>query len=287
MPSLFNKVNRLKAIPWTWDKFLCELDLIYPAGIDEKTLKAHYKQPHRASTQTIIEAIETLHRRYFPSPFSPHSEALLRLYNSLAVDEENGDTEAMRIVLKRLIEQRDWQQPLDRIRLHWILANSYFDLIPCHRDRRRHQALEYCQQQAISHYQQAITIARQHPDTLQQLGPTNLFKLQQNVLACYLNALEKTQRSDGRQLASYLEQSDFFASSRQLLRQEPFQWNVSRNALRFASMLKDAKQCEFFYHHLTEHCAFFLDPHYRPLNTQSLAESPAFAWALQQQSQKK
>ena len=83
MPNLFSKIHRLKNQGWTWDKFLSELDLIYPGGMDEKTLKSHYRQPHKGSTSHTQELIETLHKRDFPSPFPADIDALMRVYNNI------------------------------------------------------------------------------------------------------------------------------------------------------------------------------------------------------------
>jgi hypothetical protein len=279
MASIFNKVNRLKSIPWTWDKFLSELDQVYPSGIDEKTLKSHYKQPHRASTQAIEQAIETLHRHYFPSPFSPHCEALLRVYNRQSTAPGRQD---IQLLLHRLIAAQDWPEDLDTIRLHWILANSYFDQIAEWRDSRRSSQLKECQCKAVEHYQAAIDITVAKPRSAKQIGANNLFKLQQNILACYLNALEKDQRDNAQLLAPYLQQADFFNNSRSLLAVEPFQWSVARNALRFASILKNQQEVEFFHRCLLKACHYFSDIHYQPLNTVALADSPVFNWAINQ-----
>ncbi|CAH0991828.1 hypothetical protein SIN8267_01943 [Sinobacterium norvegicum] len=279
MASIFNKVNRLKSMPWTWDQFLTELDRVYPSGVDEKTLKKHYKQPHRASTQAIEQAIDSLHQRYFPSPFSRHSEALLRIYNR---QQSRAERQDMQLLLHRLIDAEDWTETLDRVRLQWILANSYFDQIAELRDSRRQKMLAQCQSEAIRHYQAAIDMVITHPSTEQQLGANNLFKLRQNILACYLNALDKNQRDDAKLLTPYLQQADFFNSSRALLAAEPYQWSVARNALRFASILRDCDESEFFYHQLIKASPFFEDIHYQPLNTIALADSPVFNWAINQ-----
>lgn len=287
MPNLFCKIHRLKAQGWTWDDFLSELEKIYAGGIDEKTLKSHYRQPHKRSSSHTQSLIETLHKQCFPSPFPADTEALMRIYNNLVGCPKHSTKEAdiadLRVFLETEIAGQN-KPPLRSARLNWLLANTYFDCLGEYRQAGKKNLLARCQQQAIQHYQQAIVLIEQHNQLTDdhQVSEFVLYKVRQNILACYLNAVEPEQRESDQQVLNYLEHSDFLAQSERVLAQEPYLWVVARNGLRFASLLKSQEHCERFFSLLVESSGYFEDLDYSPLGYPAISESKEFDWACKQ-----
>lgn len=287
MPNLFCKVHRLKAQGWTWDHFLLELEQVYAGGVDEKTLKSHYRQPHKRSASHTQQLIETLHKQCFPSPFPDDAEALMRVYNNLISCQKHAtkaaDIADLRVFLSTEVEGEN--KPLLRsARLSWLLANTYFDCVGEYRQAGKSTALLACQQDAIHYYQQAIALIEQHnqQDAVDKVSEFVLYKVRQNILACYLNAVEPEQRESDQQVLNYLSHSDFLAQSERVLAQEPYLWVVARNGLRFGSLLKSRKHCQRFFGLLVTSSAYFEDLAYSPLGYPAISESKEFEWACKQ-----
>lgn len=117
MANIYAKVHRLKSLGWTWDQFLFEFEKRFPAGIDEKTLYALYRQPHRKPSRHISQEIEALHQEFFPSPFPADIEALMALYSNLMASKRHPtldqDIEYLQSFLKgELAQQNDGQYRL-------------------------------------------------------------------------------------------------------------------------------------------------------------------------------
>lgn len=287
MPNLFCKIHRLKAQGWTWDYFLSELESIYAGGVDEKTLKSHYRQPHKRSASHTQQLIETLHKQCFPSPFPADAEALMRIYNNLSACPKHStkanDIADLRLFLKAEVEGVKVSE-LRTARLYWLLANTYFDCLSEYRQAGKRRLLAEYQQQAVQHYQQAILLIEQHNQqtTEGKVSEFVLYKVRQNILACFLNAVEPKQRESDRQVLNYLEHSDFLAQSEKVLAQEPYLWVVARNGLRFGSLLKSREHCQRFFGLLVNASAYFEDLDYCPLGYPAISESKEFDWACQQ-----
>lgn len=106
-----------------------------------------------------------------------------------------------------------------------------------------------------------------------------LYKLRQNILACYLNAVAPEQRENDEQVQYYLVHSDFLVQSERVLKQEPYLWVVARNGLRFASLLKSKAYCDRFFSLLVASSAYFEDLAYTPQGYPAISESKEFSWA--------
>lgn len=295
MPNLFCKVHRLKSQGWTWDHFLSELERIYPSGIDEKTLKSHYRQPHKRATSHTQQLIETLHSQYFPSPFPVDIEALMRLYNNLVACPKHGTIESdiadLQCFLRGQLDEPQ-QTALRSARLHWLLANTYFDGLAALRSVGKRNQLETSQQRAVQHYQQAIQLIELHNQQVQAGGGEDnatttmvseftLYKLRQNILACYLNAVAPEQREHDEKVLNYLTHSDFMTQSARVMEQEPYLWVVARNGLRFGSLLRSAVYCQQFFGLLVTASRWFEDLDYAPLGYPAIHQSKEFHWACQ------
>lgn len=286
MPNLFSKIHRLKSQGWTWDQFLSELDLIYPGGMDEKTLKSHYRQPHKGSTSHTQQLIETLHKQYFPSPFPVDIDALMRVYNNLlacpkhlAVEHDIAD---LQVFLNAQILE-PCRSVLRTARLHWLTANTYFDNLAELRSVGKKDRMLVCQQQAVQHYEQAVSLLEAYNNDADDhaISEFILYKLRQNILACYLNAVPPEQRESDRQVLYYLSHSDFLAQTERVLKQEPYLWVVARNGLRFASLLKSKEYCDRFFSLLVASSAYFEDLTYAPQGYPAISESKEFFWACE------
>ena len=286
MPNLFSKIHRLKSQGWTWDQFLSELDLIYPGGMDEKTLKSHYRQPHKGSTSHTQQLIETLHKQYFPSPFPADIDALMRVYNNLlacpkhvAVEHDIADLQVF--LNAQLLEP--CRSVLRTARLHWLTANTYFDSLAELRSMGKTDRMLASQQQAVQHFEQAVSLLEAYNNDVDGHAVSEfiLYKLRQNILACYLNAVPPEQRESDGQVLHYLSHSDFLAQTERVLKQEPYLWVVARNGLRFASLLKSKEYCDRFFSLLVASSAYFEDLTYAPQGYPAISESKEFCWACE------
>lgn len=287
MTTVFNKIHRLKHQPgWTWDHFLSEIDRLFPAGVDEKTLYSHYRQPHKKATGHITRIINQLHDQCFPDPFPETVNALMRLYNNLVgckkhLTEEKDIADLERFLID-LVEREGDADVLRSARLNWLLGNIQFDRIPIYRDNGQRPQLEAARQRAIEYYQNSVTAIEryneQHP--AQPVGASHLYKARHNILACYLNAVPQEQRGRDPAILSYLRESNYIPDSKQTLAAEPYQWSIARNGLRFSSLLENAEDVKYFYKALVAISDRFLDLDYEPLNYGAISVGADFQWAL-------
>ncbi len=293
MPSTYNKIHRLKSQGWTWPKFLAEIAQVSVHSIDEKTLYSNFRLPHRKPNQLLEETINVLHEKYFPSPFPKEVEGLITLYNHLVGAKnyrtQDNDIELLKQFVWAELErdqlQQD-QQDLPRYdlrysRLAWLAANIEFDRIAYCRDNGLVEKLILSQKSALKWFQQAKYSIIQCQQSLQvKIEPFVIYKLTQNMLACYLNAIPSSNRLDNEDLKCFIDSSDYIAETKQMLELEPFQWGIARNGLRFSSLLKDADDCEYFYRALLTANKHFADLNYQLPGLLSIAESDDFNWAL-------
>ena len=313
MSNLYSKIHRLKAQGWTWDYFLQQIDLIYPAGIDQKTLYALYRQPHRKANSHISKTILTLHEQCFPSPFPADTQALLAIYNRLiACKQHLGVRQDIDDFLLFLTHDLHFGSPLRRARLNWLKADIHLDQLPLHRNNGQSAELENQQQLALHHYQNCyrLLIEQQSLEPSAQLSPQvsrqvsrqvsqqvlqqvlqqqpclidqfTLYKVQQNMLACHLNGLHANHRYQHPKLLDYLKNSDFINASKRVLRTEPYQWIIARNGLRFSSIMKNSADCTVFFQALVTANKAFSDLDYAPLGAPAISKSTEFFWAILQ-----
>ena len=285
MANLYSKIHRLKAQGWTWDEFLHQISLIYSPGIDEKTLYGLYRHPHRKASRHIRQILEQLHDKCFPSPFPASAEALINLYNRQVNNPKQPDLATDQLALSAYLREACKYGPLlYRARLYWLSANIELDQLSVFRKNGKHQQLESAQQQGINDYRSSLSLleeATHTPGLNANIDAFTLYKLRQNMLACYLNALAPEQRSESETLLEYLLACDFIASTKQALKAEPFQWLLARNGLRFSSLTRNIKDCQWFYKALCTANKAFTDLHYSPENTPSIANSIEFRWAIE------
>jgi len=286
MANLFSKINRLKNQGWTWDRFLFEIEQQLPAGLEEKTLKAHFRQPHRKSTRHVEQVIQTLHNNAFPSPFPSDVEGMMRVYSNLFKCKKHvskdQDIIDLSLFIKEVIEQSSHELLLRRARLHWLYANMHFDQLPSLRAGHHKHQLHATQQTAIEHYNYSLTLMDEHikTDNKPYLSEFTLYKARQNVLACYLNVVQPEKRFNDENVLNYLKQSDFIPRSMTVMVNEPYQWVVARNGLRFSSITKHKANCIWFFESLVKSSKFFSDLNYTPLGYPAIADSPEFNWAI-------
>lgn len=284
MPNLYCQVHRLKAQGWTWDQFLDQVASMSP-GVDEKTLKALHRLPHRKANKHVASIIERLHQHCFPSPFPDEVEALMRIYNRTrahqAQEQHDHDGDDFLLFLGREIDMTN--ELLRNARLHWLMANIYFDRITELRESSRQETLLTAQTHAIEHYEQALELIEAHK--AEKLIPNvaffESFKLRQNILACLLNAESPETRYRSQKVLDHVVASGFLAASEAVLKEEPYQWVVARNGLRFSSLVQDAEQSLLFFGLLVAANKLFADIHYNPQFYPAIADSPEFGWAIQ------
>ncbi len=285
MTSVYNKIHRLKQQPgWTWDRFLTEIAKRSPAGLDEKTLYTHYREPHKKANSHVGKVIAQLHDDYFPDPFPEDLNRLMRLYNHLSACKKHltreKDIEDLEFFLQQLHQREN--EPLRLARLYWLLGNIEFDRIPLYRDNGMRDQLAECKQQAINYYQQSVSAIEQHNQLTQRepVGASHLYKARHNILACYLNAVPSAERGEDMQTIAYLRSSNYIDNSKQTLIAEPFQWAIARNGLRFSSLLENSDDIKYFITALATINKRFLDLRYEPLNHTAVGTSEDFRWAI-------
>ena len=281
MANLYSKVHRLKSLGWTWQHFLGQIDSIYPAGIDEKTLFSLYRHPHRKASSHVNNLITTLHEREFPSPFPNEIESLLSLYNRRIFSDKHKDNSQDTSDLLCFLEKDvEYGSALRRARLHWLIADIHLDKIPNFRNNGQSKLLNHAKDHALRHYQNCYRLLIQEMDE-QTIDSFTLYKVKQNMLACYLNSLHATDRYQDQSLLEYLDKTDFINASKAVLDKEPYQWIIARNGLRFSAITKNLYDCKFFFDALISSNKAFKNPNYKPLDAPAIKQSEQFAWAIQ------
>ncbi len=284
MANLYSKVHRLKSLGWTWQHFLQQIDSIYPAGIDEKTLFSLYRNPHRKASSHISKLITTLHEREFPSPFPKETESLLSLYNRRIFSDNHKDNiQDIEDLLCFVQEDVKYGSVLRRARIHWLIGDIHLDQIPNFRNNGQSDLLKQAKDNALIHYQNCYQLLLQVTDQ-HAIDSFTLYKVKQNMLACYLNSLHAADRYHDQSLLQYLDKTDFINASKAVLKKEPYQWIIARNGLRFSAITKNLNDCKFFFDALISSNKAFRDPHYKPLGAPAIKQSEQFSWAIKQLS---
>ncbi|WP_315981176.1 hypothetical protein [Aliamphritea spongicola] len=284
MANLYSKIHRLKAQGWTWDEFLHQISLIYPPGIDEKP-STGFTVSHTAKPPDISARFWSSFMTSVSLPFPASAEALIGLYNRQFNNPRHPDLAAEQQALSiYLHEARQYGPLLYRARLYWLSGNIQLDQLGVFRKNGKLRQLKTAQQQGIEFYQQSLSLleeAQQNTEIQADIDAFTFYKLRQNMLACYLNALTPETRSESSKLLEYLEACDFICSTKQVLAAEPFQWLPARNGLRFSSLTHNAEDCRWFYEAMCIANKAFTDLHYSPENTPSVASSIEFRWAIE------
>jgi hypothetical protein len=260
------------------------IDLQYPGGMDEKTLYAHYRAPHRQATQHITHIIQQLHEQVFPNPFPADVEALLLLYNHLQQSKKHStrdaDIDSLEVYVRAQCALEPDARRLRRARLTWLLGNIAFDRLAALRDSGQRELLARNKLNAITAYQQALDDLECCDNNGKPLDAFLIYKLRQNILACYLNSVHENKRDSDPEIRQYLAASDYLQQSRLMLKQEPFQWTIARNGLRFCSLLQDGEGVAFFFNHLIAAYKGFENLDYSPNSQPALRNSSSFQWAI-------
>jgi hypothetical protein len=285
MSNLYSKIHRLKAQGWTWDFFLQQIELIYPPGIDEKTLYGLYRNPHRKANSHISNVLLTLHNQYFPSPFPVDTQSILAVYNSIiGCKNHQNKSNDIKDFLIFLDHSTRYGGSLRKARLHWVIGDIHLDLLPELRNNGLIAKLTDHKEKALENYQICKHLLQQtnQNDVKDQvtIDRFTFYKLEQNMLACYLNSLAVSDRYNDPLVKKYLTDSNFIQSSKAVLSIEPYQWIIARNGLRFSSLNTHLDDCIFFYQALVNANKAFLDFSYIPNGAPAISNSPEFNWAL-------
>lgn len=288
MASIFNKIQRLKRQPgWSWQHFLVEIDSVDPDGIKLKLLQRYYRSPNKKPTPHIIRIIDQLHNDCFPSPFPAALDRLMRVYRELKMSNryltKDKDIRDLENHVQRLLAAVEADDYLSHACLQWLLGNIEFDRISVHLGADERDQLGAAKQRALDHYQAVLASIEQynrhHPPVA--VGTRHIYRVQSNILACYLNAVPEQQRSQDATILYYLRESGYLAQCKQAIAAEPFQWAVARNGLRFSSLLQDVVEIEHFFTLLLKVHPRFVDLSYEPFNQLSISAMPDYHWALE------
>lgn len=281
MANLYSKVHRLKSLGWTWQHFLQQIDSIYPAGIDEKTLFSLYRHPHRKASSHVKNLLTNLHDREFPSPFPKDAESLLKLYNrNIFSTNTQHNQQNIDDLLCFLETDIDYGSTLRKARLHWLIGDIYLDQIPNYRNNGQNDRLAHSKDSAIKHYQKCYSLLTETQSAL-EIDSFTLYKVKQNMLACYLNSLHANDRYQDQSLLEHLDKTDFINASKAVLEREPYQWIIARNGLRFSAITKNLNDCKIFFEALVLSNKAFKDPNYKPLDAPAIGQSTQFSWAVE------
>lgn len=280
MANLYSKIHRLKSLGWTWEHFLHKIDRIYPGGIDEKTLFALYRHPHRKASSHVKSLLTRLHDQEFPSPFPKDIECLLSLYNRRLYPINDSESPKDISDLLHFIEgDLNYGDSLRKARLHWLKADIHLDQIPIYRKNGQSQNVLHHKEKALKHYQTCHDLLT-CKDQIPNMDSFTLYKVKQNMLACYLNSLHPKDRYQDNSILSHLKKTNYIEASKEVLKSEPYQWLIARNGLRFSSITKDINDCKFFFEALVSANKAFIDPSYTPDGAPAINNSEEFTWAL-------
>ncbi len=287
MASLFNKICRLKQQPgWSWEHFQSEIDSVDPDGIKLKLLQRYHRSPHKKPTKHVSQIIDLLHSEYFPSPFPEPVLRLMHVYGELkkckrylTKDKDTCDLEShVKEKMKTLVVD-DY---LSKVCLEWLLGNVAFDRIAIHLENGSRIKMEETKKSAIEHYQTAISMLEQHnrlnPDHAVKMR--DLYHVHYNILACYLYAVPEEARNHDAAILQHVRKSGYLERCKEAIAEEPFQWSIARNGLRFSSLLEDKGEIKQFFSLLIAVHPKFVDLSYEPFNQLSISVMPAYQWAI-------
>lgn len=271
---------------------MCGLDAVSTHQIDLKTIKANAKQPHRKPTQHIVDAVDKLYETYFPSIYPEPLESLLKLSNSVSKAAiESGEKEPSKeletFISWMLTEKSQVVSSIEQARLWWVLGNIAFDRIAYYRTYSSFGDSATEQEKAILRFKNAlqlletIHINEENLPTSQETLELERYKIQQNILGCYFNADHEKDRENQEEWKHFFHQSDYFIGSDSLITKFPFHWLVARNALRFASLLKNRELVFKYFSNLCDACSLFNNLDYEPYSYPSIAASSQFSFAYE------
>jgi len=287
MASLFNKINRLKQQPeWSWSHFELEAASIHPDSIKLKVLQSFHRSPHKKPTPLLVGIIDQLHSECFPSPFPESLDRLMRVYSELkrskreiTRDKNSRDLEAH---AKRLLSEVAEGDYLSEACLQWLLGNIEFDRIAPALDSKGLDAALMVKACALGHYQGVVTALeahnKHHPES--PVGMRHRYRIDHNMLTCYLSAYPSDNHEQDAATLQYLRNSDYLGQCKKALADEPFQWAIARNGLRFSSLLGDADEVDCFFSLLLQVSPRFLDLSYEPYNQLAISVMPDYHWAI-------
>jgi len=288
MASIYNKIHRLKQQPgWDWQHFQDEINSVDPDGISLKLLKNYYRSPHKKPTLHVIQIIEFLHSECFPSPFPDEYDRLMHVYRELKTSRRHLTKEKDTQDLKRHVEgvllTLKESEYLGKACLHWLLGNIEFDLIATHTERHEKDKVSTSKEAALKHYQMVLdSLAqhnREHPE--RAVSEHHTYRAHYNMVACFLNAIpEDAYASHDGATLKYVQESGYLDHCRTAIAEEPFQWSIARNGLRFSSLLKDEEQVKCFFNLLIAIHPKFVDLSYEPYNQLSISVMEDYRWAI-------
>ena len=288
MASIYNKIHRLKSQPgWDWQHFQDEIDSVDPDGIPLKLLQNYYRSPHKKPTLHVIQIIEFLHSECFPSPFPDEYDRYMHMYREIKTSRRHltkeKDASDLECHVKPLLAGLNDTDYLEKACLHWLLGNIEFDRIAVHAERHDKAQVEIAKQAALLHYQAVLDFLLQYnlADPDKAVSGQHIYRAQYNRVACYLNAIpEDAYSSHDVASLKYVRESGYFEHCRSAIADEPFQWNIARNALRFSSLLKDEEEVMRFFNQLIAIYPRFVDLSYEPYNQLAISVMEDYRWAI-------
>jgi len=287
MTSIYNKIHRLKQQPgWSWGHFQEEINSVDPDGIPFKLLQNYYRSPHKKPTPHVAQIIEFLHSECFPSPFPDQFDRLMHVYSELKLSRRHltkaKDMRDLELHIEQQLSAITADDYLGKACLQWILGNIEFDHIASYIESGEHPKAEEAKQRAIGHYQTVISTIeehnKQHPENI--VGIHHLYRVHYNMLACYLNAITEQHTSHDTATLQYIRDSGYLKRCKEAIADEPFQWSIARNGLRFSSLLEDEKEVKHFFNLLIAIYPRFVDLSYEPYNQLSISVMEDYKWAI-------
>jgi len=288
MASIYNKIHRLKQQPgWDWQRFQDEINSVDPDGISLKLLQNYYRSPHKKPTLHVVQIIEFLHRECFPSPFPDEFDRLMHVYRELKMSRrfvtKEKDTQDLKRHVEQLLLTLKETEYLGQACLHWLLGNIEFDRIAAHAEQHEKDKVSISKEAALQHYQLVLDSLAlhncKHPESA--VSEHHIYRAHYNMVACFLNTIpDDAYTSHDEATLKYVRESGYLDHCRTAIAEEPFQWSIARNGLRFSSLLKDVEEVKCFFNLLLEIHPKFIDLSYEPYNQLSVSVMEDYRWAI-------
>lgn len=288
MGITYHKLHRIRAHK-TWNEIAKDITRLGGASATGKsvsrvTLHQLAECPHKHAKPNLKAAIDQLHENIFGSPFPNGVNRLIETYRWLSAQSDLVQRQQHLQNLEAFLNDHFTVyggQDAFQARLHWLMGNVQEDLMRLARDMRRDEEkgnlkLERnYRNNALLHYKKAQGL-------LEQQGHINeLFKLKQNIFACYSNAIPSSERSRCAEIKKCIHDIEIIETAREVLEAEPFQWLTARTALMCIALRHetiDLRLAREFFERLVMANRHFIELDYQPLYFKSINTDHDLQW---------
>lgn len=288
MGITYHKLHRIKTHK-TWSEIAEDLSQLGGAAtmgksVSRMTLHQLAECPHKQAKPNLKAAIDQLHETIFGSPFPKGVNRLIETYRWLSGQVEHAQRQQHLLNLEAFLNDHFTFYAAEdayQARMHWLMGNVKEDLMRLARDTRASDATGDLKQErlyrnnALFHYKKA-------QELLEQQGHINeLFKLKQNLFACYSNAIPPGERHQSTEIKKCINEIGMIETAREVLNAEPFQWLTARTALMCIALRRETIDLKFareFFEKLVLANQHFINLEYEPLYFKAIAKDKDLQW---------